>query len=262
MSVTAGRGEKARRARAPVASGAGRVMPRDETAFLGTLARWRCMTAGQLAGWFGVSEFVVYRRLRVLRRHGLVEYERPFQHEPGVFLITSAGLGVVRCELPVPRLDLRTHRHDLLVVDAAIELRVERAELSVVTEREMRSRDRREDRPEDTPTLGVAYPGCGPSGYLRVHYPDLALLDAVGRRRVGVEAELTSKGRRRLEQILTAYARDRDLQQVVYLTDRDAIARAIERAADRAGARELLDLRRIDTDLTPSQTTPTEGTDR
>ena len=241
-----------------VGGGGGRVMPRDEREFLGVLARWRCLTAGQVAGWLGLSELIVYRRLRVLRGHGLVDYARPFAHEPGVFLITAAGLGVLRSELPVPRLDLRTHRHDLLAASAAGVLRDEHPDLTVVTEREMRSLDRREDRDPDAPALGVAYPGLGPSGFPRLHYPDLALVDASGRRRVGVEVELTSKGRRRLEQILTAYARDRHLDRVIYLTDRDAIARAVTRAAEHAGAGALLDLRPLDASAATAPTPTTE----
>jgi len=262
MSVRASRGERGRGAGALGGGGGGRVMPRDEQQFLGVLARWRCLTAAQVAGWLDLSELIVYRRLRVLRGHGLVEYARPFAHEPGVFLITTAGLGVLRSELPAPRLDLRTHRHDLLAVSAAVALRDERPDLVVVSEREMRSLDRREDRDPDAPLLGVAYPGFGPSGFPRLHYPDLALADRDGRRRVAVEVELTSKGRRRLEQILTAYARDRYLDRVVYLTDRDAIARAVTRAAEHVGAGALLDLRRLDPSAAAAPTPPIERTVR
>lgn len=259
MSVRAARGEGGRGAGVRGLAVSGRLMPRDVSAFLAALAPWRFLTAAQLCALLELSELVVYRRLRVLRAHGLVDYVRPFQHEPGVFLITAAGLGLLRSELPAPRLDLRIYRHDLLAGWAAIGLATEHPDFTIVSEREMRSLDRREDRPGELPVLGVPYPGLGPSGHPRRHYPDFALLDAGGRRRIAVEVELTSKGRRRLEQILTAYARDRHIEQVVYLTDRDGIADAVARAAAKAGAAGLLEIRRLGNEagLHP---TPNEGT--
>lgn len=248
MSVRAARGEGGRGANERGLAVGGRLMPRDESSFLAALAVWRFLTALQMCALLGLSELVVYRRLRVLRWHGLVDYVRPFQREPGAFLITAAGIALLRSELPAPRVDLRTYRHDLLVGWAAIALAAEHPDFTIVSEREMRSRDRREDRPVELPVLGVPYPGLGPSGHPRLHYPDLALLDARGRRQIAVEVELTSKGRRRLEQILAAYARDRHLEQVVYLTDRDAIADAVVRAAAKAGAGGLVHVRRFGAD--------------
>lgn len=111
--MRAARGEGGRVANERGLAVGGRLVPRDESSLLAALASWRFLTVRQLGALLGLSELVVYRRLRVLRAHGLVDYARPFQREPGVFLITAAGLAPLRSELPAPRLDLRTYRHKL-----------------------------------------------------------------------------------------------------------------------------------------------------
>lgn len=193
-----------------------------------------------------LSEDMVYRRLRVLRAMGLVSYARPHHDEPGVYVITAAGLGYISSALPAPRLDLRTHRHDLLVVDVCQEIARERPDLDLCTERLMRSWDRRQDPDRPDRWLGMRFPGHAPSGMPRMHYPDATFLDAGRRQRIAVEVELTLKGRRRLERIVRSYWRGLDLEQILYVTDRQDVARAVRRAAGAAGAGGRLEVRMLD----------------
>jgi DNA-binding PadR family transcriptional regulator len=155
--------------------------------------------ASQVVVWLGASRAVVYRRLSALVEMGLLSHRRVFHGQPGVFAITNGGLAIAESSLPLPRLDLRTYRHDLGCV--WLELQIVRRMASgevVVSEREMRSRDRRALIDGGHGLFGVELPGVGPAGQPRLHYPDLTILDADSGRRWAVELELTPKGRRRL----------------------------------------------------------------
>ena len=102
----------------------------------------------------------------------------------------------------------------------------------VVSERRMRSQDGRGAR-HDEP-FGIRLGGPGRDGRDRLHYPDLLVVTETGHR-VAFELELTGKGRRRREQILTGYALDRRVDAVVYLVDHPARRRALQESVRRLG---------------------------
>jgi hypothetical protein len=63
--------------------------------------------------------------------------------------------------------------------------------------------------------------------------------------RVAFELELSTKEPARRARILTGYAADPRIDAVVYLVDRPAAARAIDRSVRRLGLRELVSVQNV-----------------
>jgi hypothetical protein len=91
---------------------------------------------------------------------------------------------------------------------------------------------------------GVRLGGVGSGGRDRLHYPDMMLVTAGGHR-VAFELELTTKEPARREKILAGYAADRRIDAIVYLVERPAVGRAIERSAARMGISHLVRVQRV-----------------
>jgi hypothetical protein len=183
-------------------------------------------------------------RLARLAEAGYVRSERLFAGRPPMHLITPAGLRVAGSTLEPPRVDARTYQHD---VGAAWLWLAARAGTfgplqEVVAERRLRSHDAK--REPGTQPLGVRLGGVGPRGQERLHYPDL-LLSTAGGRRVALELELSSKGRTRLETILVGYGSDPRIDGVVYLVDKASVARSVTEAARRLGVWSRVHLQRV-----------------
>jgi hypothetical protein len=194
---------------------------------LGFAAAHRFVLAGQVEVWLGAHEVVAYRRLKGLVRAGLMIYERLFHARPGCYRVSTTGLAVIESSLPRPTIDLRTYRHDIgavwLWLAAGHSERGRR--LQVLSERQMRSHDQRPD--QGGASFAIPLGGYAPGGKPRAHFPDVVLVDEHGAR-TAFELELTLKSRSRLEAICAGYAADCRVERVVYLTDREAIAVALE----------------------------------
>ncbi|HET8977544.1 MAG TPA: hypothetical protein VFN87_05250 [Solirubrobacteraceae bacterium] len=238
-----------------------RITDRDRR-LLAFAAEHRFIIAAQPAVLLDLRQKPVDDRLRGLAEAGLLWRERALNGQPSTYRITAAGLRAVGSDLRAPhRLDLSLYRHDLglgwLMVAAHREwFGPVRA---VISERRMRSEDRRDQRPgaqgadrlageaagpprgADGRTLrhGVRLGGQGPRGSERLHYPDMMLLTASGHR-VAFELELTSKPPRRREDILAGYAADPRIDRVIYLVENRSTGDAVERSARRAGAADLV----------------------
>jgi DNA-binding MarR family transcriptional regulator len=208
-------------------------------------AEHRFVLAAQAALLLGVSDATAGARLRRLGRAGYVRRARELHRGPVWHQITAAGLRAIDSELPAPRgFDLATHRHDAGLGWLMLAARTGRfgAVRRVVSEREMRSADGR--APAAGPRFGVRLGGVGPGGRDRLHYPDMVIVTDTGHR-VAFELELSTKGPDRRARILTGYAADPRIDAVVYLVDRPAAARAIERSVRRLGLRELVTVREV-----------------
>jgi DNA-binding transcriptional ArsR family regulator len=208
---------------------------------LGFAAEHRFILADQVARLLGVAPATAARRLRDLRAAGLVDREEPqLRHEPPAFRITRSGLAVAGSALGRPReIDLATYRHDVGVAWLAVgaERGIFGEVSEIVSERRMRSEDRRAGRPADAPRHGVRL-GIGERGERNLHYPDLVLVTAGGHR-VAFELELSHKQPAKRERILAAYAADRRIDAVVYLVNHQAVGNAITRSAARVGADKI-----------------------
>lgn len=210
------------------------------------IAEHRLVLCGHVQALLGVSARTASSRLRALEQAGLVHRDALFNRYPAHYRIQRRGLELIGSRLGLPKRDLNP-AHDIGV--AWLWLAAHRGAFGplrgVVSERVMRSRDGAEahaarvtGRSEHEP-FGVRLSGQGPGGRPRLHYPDLLLVDREGRR-IAIELELSSKGRRRRHQIVGGYASDRRIDAVLYLVEDPRIAREVQSAARRFGFERLL----------------------
>jgi hypothetical protein len=204
---------------------------------LAFLAEHRLARVDHLIALLGVGANGVAGCVDPLAAAQLVRIRNPFEGRPLTVQITGRGLGAIGSDLPTPSFDWRGYAHDVGVAWVWLAARAGAfGELeAIVAERRMRSRDgpgRRSD-----PPLAVALGGVGPSGVERLHYPDLLLTTAAGRR-VAVELELTAKAPARLEKILAGYGADPRVEVVLYLARARGVGDAVARAARRLGIPE------------------------
>jgi hypothetical protein len=186
-------------------------------------------------------------RLSRLESAGYIRSEALFRGKPPMYLITRPGLRVVGSEFEPPRVDVRSYTHDTGVAWLWLEARAGTfGPLNeIIAERRMRSHDgTREPDATAAGPLGVRLGGFGARGEERLHYPDLLLRTADGRR-VALELELSSKGRARLETILMGYGADPRIDGVVYLVDRASVARLVTEAARRLGVSSRVHVQRV-----------------
>lgn len=203
-------------------------------------AEHRFVTAAQIAVMLEVTAAAADARLRALWGGGYVRRERKVHRAPAAHRITPDGLRAIGSDLPAPRtLDLATYRHEEGL--AWLMLAAQRGRFGalgdVVSERRMRSEDAR--APQGATRHGVRLGGIGPGGRDRMHYPDMVVMTASGHR-VAFELELSTKSPERRERILAGYGADRRIDVIVYLVDRPAAGRAIERSAARVGVSHLI----------------------
>jgi hypothetical protein len=215
------------------------------------LAEHRLVLPEHAAALLDRSPKTASARLARLAEGGYVRSERVFVGRPPMHLITPAGLRAVGSTIEPPRLDARAYQHDVGVAWLWLAARAGTFGplQEIIGERRMRSTDGARgwdahpglDRPEP---LGVRLGGVGPRGQERLHYPDLLLRTADGRR-VALELELSSKGRTRLETILVGYGADPRIDGVVYLVDKAPVARSVGAAARRLGVSSRVHIQRV-----------------
>jgi hypothetical protein len=211
------------------------------------MAQHRFVLADHAAVLLGVCTQTAIRRLARLEKGGYARHERVFDGQPALHLITRAGLGAVGSTLRTPRLEVHTYEHDVGV--AWLWLAAHRGTFGplseVLAERTLRSHDgARQGESQPAEPLGVRLGRTGPHGREGLHYPDLLLTTADGRR-VALELELSGKPRTKLESILAAYGADPRIAGVVYLLETQRLARVVERAARKLGVSDLIHLQRV-----------------
>jgi hypothetical protein len=232
-----------------------------DLALLSFLAEHRLALPTHAAALLGVSVKTAGARLTGLGEGGFVRVQDPFPGEPRWYRITRKGLATIGSGLPPPRIDLRAYRHD---VGAAWLWLAARGGAfgplsEIIAERRLRSEDAGRER--DVEPLGVRLGGFGPRGGPRLHYPDLMLRTADGRR-IALELELSSKGRARLETILTGYGGDPRIDGVVYFVDKSSVARSVTEAARRLGVSSRVQIQRVRLAGATPSTRPVRSLDR
>jgi hypothetical protein len=201
-------------------------------------------------------------RLAALKDAGLMRdarrKERSFPGEQ----ITGAGLRAIGSPLRAPQRSAPGgYEHDVGLAWLWLTARTGAfgSLRGIVSERHMRSHDRRTaDRAE---RYGVRLGGVGPAGQERLHYPDLVLETASGRR-VAVELELSGKGQARLQTILAGYAADPRIDAIVYMVERPNLAANIRRTVSRMGISDLVHVQPVSFEPRGSATTATEAARR
>lgn len=215
-----------------------------ERRILGLAAEHRFLLEEHVAELLGVSAATARRRLRGATDAGHLTCEQPVGGGR-CYRITGPGLRHVDSELPRPRaVDPATFDHEVGL--AWLWLAAHRGAFGplreAVSERRMRSEDRRRERFELA--QGVRLPGSGPRGRDRLHYPDLVLHMSSGHR-VAVELELTGKSRSRRRKILGGYAFDSRIDAVLYLVENPRTAAAIRRTARETGIPDMIHIQPV-----------------
>jgi hypothetical protein len=211
------------------------------------LAEHRLVVPEQAAVLLERSPETARARLGRLETAGYVRSERLLRGRPAMHLITRTGLRVVGSTLEPPRVDVRACEHDVGVAWLWLAARggTYGPLQEIIAERRLRSHDGSRGLDPDSPEpLGVRLGGYGARGQEHLHYPDLLLRTADGRR-IALELELSPKNRTRLEGILVAYGADPRIDGVVYLVDTASVARSVARAARRLGVSSRVHVQRV-----------------
>lgn len=208
---------------------------------LGFAAEHRFVLARQVQELLGVSSDTANRGLRWLARRGLLTRSTVCDHT--VCRITRPGLHAIGSDLPTPRWWLGNFEHDAGM--AWVWIAAHRGAFGSVrealSERAMRSHDGR----QAADPYGVRLGAVARNGRERVHYPDLLLFTADGRR-VALELELSAKERPRRDGILAGYATDARIDRVLYLVEeRSAVGEGIVESARRLGITSLVRLQPV-----------------
>jgi hypothetical protein len=213
-----------------------------DRAMLGFVADHRLVLAAHVAVFAGCTERAAGARLRTLSAAGLLERRIVFHRQAGCYQATAAGLRAAGSSLPRPRLDLRYYMHDVGCAWLWLNARAGAfgAAAEIHSERRLRSHDVRADRAG--PPLAVRVGDHGREGAERLHYPDLVVRLADGRR-IALELELTGKGRARLERILGGYGADGRIDAVVYLAGSPPVARSLRTSVATLGLGSLISVR-------------------
>jgi hypothetical protein len=175
-------------------------------------------TVRQITRRFAMGESRARRRLAQLRAAGYLTHERVFWAKPGPYQVTPQGLAVVGMDRPEPRIDVRVYRHDLAVVDLAVEF--ELAGERVVTARAAETLE--------PPAPAARYSVALPSGERR--FPDLVLERDGERRSVELLAAGDEPPAGGLEAMLAAYREAGHLAGVVVFVETPATRDALEAA--------------------------------
>jgi hypothetical protein len=203
----------------------------------------------QIVGWIGglgaagaehvMGRFVMrrswaYERLSQLVSDGLLEQRALLYQRPALYVATRAGLrwrGLSR--LGGFQVRPGSFEHAWEVATVAVALHQELPGWQILSDREVRARERDDDQP-----LASVQVGSLPGGRAALHRPDLALCPPDGRV-FAVEVELSVKTPARLDAICRGWGRARHLHGVYYLAS-PAAARAVRRAIKRTRAEDRI----------------------
>ena len=206
------------------------------------VARLGAVSVEQIGRRFGVGRSVAYELVRRLVEFGLLERTQTAIGDPTLISatrdgITYAGLGLRPAPIRIGEVD-----HWIACADIAIELEHRYGPERLVTERELRFAAQLTGKP-----VGAAKLGETLNGYWRLHWPDLAVRTDAGL--VVYEVELTPKSKRRLQAILRAWRRARDVERCVYLCFPSSPTQQVVHATIRRVAAEdrvrVAELRRV-----------------
>jgi hypothetical protein len=211
---------------------------------LAFVAEHRFVLPAHAAALLGVAEETASARLRSLTRAGFLIDRRVFAAAPRSYRIAQRGLDAVGSELGRPTGRVGSYDHEIGA--AWLWLAARNGAFGrmreVLAERRLRSHDASAPGRDDP--LGVRLGAAGPAGRPRLHYPDLLLVAADGRR-IAIELELTAKGRTRRDGILAGYAADPRIAGVVYVVHDARVARSIQSSARRLGLGGLVQVQQV-----------------
>lgn len=202
----------------------------------------------QVATPSGIGKERAYGRLAALVSQGLVSQLRVVAGRPGVFVIRRAGLDRIGSDLEVPVLELGRYRREVAagwLWAWARDGMLGRVE-SFLSVRQMQAcdaehaggdGDRQAEDDGDHRRAPFAV-RIGPQADSQRHYPDLMLIDRLGR--IAVLLLLDAMPARRLETLLVAYAADRRVAAVLVLSAHPAVTATARRVVLALGLSNLV----------------------
>jgi hypothetical protein len=173
------------------------------------IAKFGYVNSLHISNMFGLSK---PRTSQILQRLLKVEYikkENIFTNEPNIFTLLTEGAELIKAK-KIRKITLQNLRHNLLLVDIFIDLKLKNPELEILSDRELR-----------------AGRGFGAKG----HIPDMEIITPIqdGRKNIAIELELSRKSLKRVKSIL--YALENKYIETHYYCDNsvfDHIKRAVE----------------------------------
>ena len=140
------------------------------------------VSTNHLLQMFGLSERRTYQILARLVTNLYLEKQRVITSEPSIYCLTKLSADLIQSKKPKP-ITLQNLKHNLLLVDVYISIKLESPEFQVLSDRDLRK------------DKGFGYKG---------HIPDLLVktLEFNGKKDIAIELELTTKDKKRLKTIL------------------------------------------------------------
>lgn len=212
------------------------------------MAEHRMVLIAHVQRRLGTTTPTAAARMRRLSRAGYLTRNPTITPSVAPHQITGAGLRAIGSDLRAPRQMNSSEIHDVGLAWLWLAAQEGRfgALREVISERRMRSHDRREHGREAP--LAVRLGGFSGNGQPNLHSPDLLLIDHSGKR-IAIELELSSKTRIRRESILAGYAAAGNVDAVLYLAGNAAIAREVSRSARKMGLADRLVVHRAEVQL-------------
>jgi hypothetical protein len=216
-----------------------------DRAVLRFAAAHRAVTDGQLGVLAGGETPAAERNVARLIGEGLLARRRVTGSDPGCLVITETGLAAIESRLPAPGWEMRDLRRALAA--GWISLRAQDGRFNdltggVLSRRELEAHDRElasADRPASAVrAYGLRVGGISSAHKSGLHHPDLLMAFRAGW--VAAEIVLGGVTPPGLAALLTAYGADDRFLRVVFLTETERVAGAIERAAVSAGVAAVL----------------------
>ena len=166
----------------------------------------------QITTRYKISRETAYARLRKLVAHNYLLHERLLQNKPGHYRVTKEGAEFNPLGLkPVRYVSLGKYQHTKLIVDLSLKL-AEKYQVPFIPERELR--------------LDIEWDGVGS----RRHLSDGVL--EFEDKRIAIEVELTTKGRRRLRKIISSYLANFSFNEVWYFCGNKEVMNLVESKAN------------------------------
>ncbi len=195
------------------------------------VARLGAVSVEQIGRRFGVGRSVAYEQVRRLIEFGLLERTQTAIGDPTLISATRQGITYARLGLKRPTIRIGEVNHWLTTADVAIDLERQYGPERLLTERELRFDAKLTGRATGAGKLGETL-----NGHTRLHWPDLAVRADEGL--VVYEVELTPKSQKRLEAIVRAWRRCREIERCVYLCPPSSPTQQVVHQAIRATCSE------------------------
>jgi DNA-binding MarR family transcriptional regulator len=167
------------------------------------------VTSVHIQNFFELKQSRASQILSRLIKNDFLKKERILTDEPNIFTLRTAGAELIKSHR-IKKITLQNLRHNLLLVDIFIDLKLKNPELEILSDRELR-----------------AGRGFGAKG----HIPDMEIITPIqdGRKNIAIELELSRKSLKRVKSIL--YALENKYIETHYYCDNsvfDHIKRAVE----------------------------------